>query len=327
MAETHSGEFQRIASFFRPLAARAPGALDLRDDAALLSPDPGQELVVTNDTVVEGVHFIGDEAPDDIARKAGRTNLSDLAAMGAQPLGYFLSLSIPKRVDDAWVEAFCLGLAEDQSLFEWSLMGGDSTATPGPISLSITAIGQVPHGMATKRSGAQVGDSIFVSGTIGDGHLGLLAAQGRLGFGEEAAWLASRYRVPEPRIALGVSIRGIAHASMDISDGLVADLGHLCQASVVSARVFGPRVPLSDAASEVIADRPSLFSAALTGGDDYELLFTGPADAIKAAAQCSGTKVTQIGEIVAGEAGIAPVQVIDTDGVAMHFDVEGFRHG
>ena len=327
MTDGHSGEFQRISAYFAPLAAGAPGALGLTDDAAVFALDPGMELVTTVDTIVEGVHFIGDETPADIARKASRTNLSDLASMGARPLGYFLSLSVPKRVDDTWIADFCAGLAADQEIFGWSLMGGDSTSTPGPVSISITAMGQVPAGQALRRSGAKVGDAIFVSGTIGNGHLGLLAAQSQLGFGEEIDWLAGRYRVPQPRTALGEALRGNAHAVMDISDGLVADLGHLCRASGVAAQIIAPSVPLSDAAAEVIAEHPALFAAALTGGDDYELLITGPADAIEAAALESQTQVTKIGEIVVSSEGEPVVQVRDSDGVLMRFAVEGFRHG
>lgn len=321
-----SGEFARIEKFFAPLTSGAPGALNLQDDGAVLRPDPGHELAITLDTIVEGVHFIGDETPGDIARKAARVNLSDLASMGAAPLGYFLSLSVPGSIEDAWVQAFCAGLAEDQAEFGWQLMGGDSTSTPGPITLSITAMGQVPCGSALRRSGAKVGDALYVSGTIGDGHLGLLAAQHRLGFGAAVEWLIERYRVPQPKIALGQALVGRAHAVIDISDGLVADLGHICRASGVAAVLSAPSVPVSQAASDVIAQDPNLFIDALTGGDDYELLITGPAEAVEAAASQTGTRITRIGDIVSERTALERVTVLDSDGIAMRIAVGGFRH-
>lgn len=317
-----SGEFHRIETYLAPLSKGAPGALGLTDDAALLQVPEDLELVVSVDTLVAGVHFIGDEAPDELARKAMRVNLSDLAGMGAAPYGYFLSLSLPKGTEDSWVAGFCEGLATDQSAFNWHLLGGDSTSTPGPICLSLTAMGVAPRGAALRRSGAQVGDGIFVSGTIGDGFLGLLAVRGQLPPGPEADWLAVRYKRPEPRMMLGAALIGKAHCAMDISDGLVADLGHLCRASGVGADVTAPCVPVSDAAAEILAEDPSLFPSLLTGGDDYELLFTGPEAAIRTAAKDSGTEVTRIGTITQSPA----VRFLDNDNGVMAFDSAGFRH-
>jgi|TARA_R110000744_G_scaffold33360_6_gene78288 thiamine-monophosphate kinase len=317
-----TGEFHRIAQYFRPLAKGAPGAFNLGDDAAVFAVPPGRELVVTLDTIVEGVHFIGDEAADMLARKAMRVNLSDLAAMGATPLGYFLSLSLPKRIDDSWIEAFCAGLASDQTEFDWHLMGGDSTSTPGPISIAVTALGTVPVGQALRRSGAQVGDAVYVSGGIGDGFLGLLAAQGQLPYGPEADAMLRRYRCPDPRIALGLALVGRAHAAMDVSDGLIGDLAHICEQSGVGAVLRAQSVPLSASAAELVADQPNLYLELLTGGDDYELLITGRAPDIEAAAADSGCRVTCIGEIVSGDR----VVVHDADGEELTFTHVGFRH-
>lgn len=317
-----SGEFHRIERYFAPLSKAAPGAFNLTDDAARVDMPDGRELVVSVDTLVGGVHFIGDEAPDQLARKAMRVNLSDLAGMGARPLGYFLSLSLPKATDEAWVAAFCEGLSADQDAFDWGLLGGDSTSTPGPITLSLTAMGTVAPGQALRRSGARPGDGIFVSGTIGDGVLGLLAARGKLPYGPEADWLEARYRLPDPRVALGQALAGVAHGAMDISDGLVADLGHLCRASGCGAEITCQDIPLSDAAAEIVAGDPSLFPDLLTGGDDYELLIVGPGDAIRQAGKASGTKVTRIGTVTEA----TPVRFLDADGVAMRFEHGGFRH-
>lgn len=317
-----SGEFHRIATFFRPLAKGAPAALDLADDAALIEPPEGMALATTVDTLVEGVHFVGDESPDLIARKALRVNLSDLAAMGAAPLGYLISLSIPARIDDAWISAFAAGLAEDQAPFGWSLLGGDSTSTPGPVSIAVTAFGAVPSDRALRRSGARVGDAVYVSGTIGDGTLGLRAAQGRLPPGEGVSALLARYRLPTPRVALGLALAGRASAAMDVSDGLIADLGHICAASGVAARIDTTTVPLSDSAAWIVAEDPAIFPDLLTGGDDYELLITGAPSAIENAAAEAATPVTRIGEIVAGEG----VTAVDGDGAPIAFARPGFRH-
>lgn len=319
---TGSGEFHRIATYFRPLAQEASAALGLADDAALIEPPAGMALATSVDTLVEGVHFMGDEPADLIARKALRVNLSDLAAMGATPLGYLVSLSLPERVDDDWIFGFAAGLETDQAQFDWSLLGGDSTSTPGPISIAVTAMGTVAPDLALRRSGARIGDAVYVSGTVGDGALGLRAAQGRLPPGEGSAALLARYRLPTPRVALGRALCGRAVVAMDVSDGLIADLGHICAASGVAARIDTTKVPLSDAAAWIVAEDPSVFPDLLTGGDDYELLITGAPDRIEAAAEEAATPVTRIGEIVSGRGVIA----VDGDGAPIAFASTGFRH-
>ena len=310
-------EFSLIARHFRPLAG--PGALGLGDDAAVFTPPLGRELVVAADAIVAGVHFLPGDPPDLIGRKLLRTNLSDLAAMGAVPLGYLMTLSAPRNTPDAWFAAFAAGLAADQAEFGVFLLGGDTTSTPGPVSLSLTIIGHVAPGTALRRTGACDGDGLWVSGTIGDGALGLLAARGDIA--DPDGFLADRYRVPRPRLALGQAVAGIAHAGMDVSDGLVQDAGHLCRAGGLGCVIEAAAVPLSPAARA--ARRLEL---CLTGGDDYELLLAVPperAAALTEAATLTGTPVTRIGTFRAG----APfVTVREKDGAPMPIAVGGWSH-
>ena len=289
-------EFALIARHFRPLAG--PGALDLRDDAAVLTPPAGRELVLTVDAMVAGVHFLPDDPPDLVGRKLLRVNLSDLAAKGAAPLGYLMTVSAPKSTPESWFAGFAAGLAQDQASYGVTLLGGDTTSTPGPISLSLTIIGHVAPGTAVHRFGAQAGDEIWVTGTIGDGTLGLAVALGKLS--DPSGFLLDRYRLPRPRV--GFELAGIASAGMDVSDGLVQDLGHICRASGLAAELHAPDVPLSDAAR---AAGPAWLERCLTGGDDYELLLAVPpsrADALLAAAGRAGVAVTRVGRFTVGPA-------------------------
>src|ERR1700722_8780135 len=261
MASGALGEFGRIARFFRPLAAEFPGALGLTDDAALLSVPPGQQLVLTSDAIVAGVHFLPTDAPGDIARKALRVNLSDLAAKGARPLAYTLTLAVGRDIGDAWIEVFAAALAEDQACYGIALAGGDSVSTAGPVWVSITAFGLVDAGCMVTRGGAQPGDVVLVTGTIGDAALGLAVAQGRLAVDTaDRNILVDRYRLPRARTHLGHAVAAYAHASIDISDGLAADFGHLCRASGVSGRIAVTRIPQSPAARRAIEATPGLMS-------------------------------------------------------------------
>ena len=239
MAGEPSSEFSLIARHFRPLAG--PGALDLQDDAAVLAPPPGRDLVLTADAMVAGVHFLPDDPPDLVGRKLLRVNLSDLAAKGATPFGYLMTVSAPRGTPDAWFAGFAAGLTEDQKQYGVVLLGGDTTSTPGPMSLSLTIIGHVAPGQAVRRAGARPGDGIWVTGTIGDGALGLAVARGKLQ--DPTGHLLSRYRLPQPRI--GLAIVGIASAGMDVSDGLVQDLGHICRAGGLAAEIDASLVPQS----------------------------------------------------------------------------------
>lgn len=319
------GEFERIARFFAPLAA--PGGLGLRDDAALIDGPPGEQYVLTADAIVEGVHFLSDDPPDQVAQKLLRVNLSDLAAKGAVPVGYLLTTALPAARDEEWLAAFAAGLAADQERYGIGLLGGDSVATEGPVTLSLTALGRVPSGRAVLRRGARPGDLVYVSGTLGDAALGLAVLRGDLtGLTAAAqAFLADRYRLPQPRLGLGGRLVGVANAMMDISDGLVADLGHLCAASGVAGVIEAARTPLSAAAHAAVVIESARFMAGLSGGDDYELLFTasaGSGDALDVIAREAGVAITMIGRIEAG----AGVTVLDAEGAAMTVTVAGYRH-
>ncbi|MBT5108862.1 MAG: thiamine-phosphate kinase [Rhodospirillaceae bacterium] len=322
-----SGEFERIARYFAPLAAGFPGAFGLTDDAAVLAPSPGHEFAVTTDTIVEGVHFVGDEPPAQIAAKMLRVNLSDIAAMGARAVAYTLNVALRPDVNDDWLDGFCAGLRADQDKFGVHLMGGDSVATHGPVVLTVTAFGEAPCGRALRRNGATPGDLIFVSGTIGDAALGLRAVQGHLlGLDDASATaLAARYRLPEPRMALGTALVGVANAAADVSDGLVADLGHIVDASGVGAVVNWDCVPISTAARAAAAFVDDLPSAILTGGDDYELVFTASLDAAKAfpaMARRLDIPLSEIGVVTAGEG----VRVVGADGLAVPLGKTGYVH-
>ncbi|MGG5820886.1 thiamine-phosphate kinase [Falsiroseomonas sp. HW251] len=313
-------EFSLIARHFRPLAG--PGSLGLSDDAALLDLPPGQQLVLAADAIVEGVHFLADDPPETIGRKLLRTNLSDLAAMGATPLGYLMTCAFPKGTPDDWIARFAAGLAEDQRAFRLHLLGGDTVATPGPASFSLTIVGSVEPGRALRRQGAKPGDELWVSGTIGDGALGLLSLTGGLPPDPE---LAERYRLPRPRLALGRALAGIAAAAMDVSDGLVQDLGHLARAGGCAAVIEAASVPLSDPARAALAADPGLLARILAGGDDYELLFAAPpgeADRVLEAARATQTPVSRIGRFMDGSG----VVVLDGSGAEIPLPRGGWSH-
>jgi thiamine-monophosphate kinase len=323
------GEFELIARHFRPLAAKFPGALGLGDDAALIDVRPGWRLVATTDALIAGVHFLAGDPPADIARKMLRVNLSDLAAMGAEPLVYLMTLALPPDIGEAWIAAFAAGLAADQVQFAITLAGGDTVATVGPLALSLTALGQIEAGAELRRNAGQVGDIVLVSGTLGDAALGLRVCRGELGgvAPDLRAQLVGRYRTPEPRLALGRALlRGkLARAALDVSDGLVADLGHICEASRVGAVIEAARLPLSPAARSALAASPGLIGDVVGGGDDYELLFTaeeGALLAVRAAAVAAGVPVTAIGRLTA-EPGIL---VLDADGRPLEFGRAGWTH-
>ncbi|MSO89310.1 MAG: thiamine-phosphate kinase [Rhodospirillaceae bacterium] len=316
-----------IARYFAPLAAKFPGALNLKDDAALIAVSPGRELAVTTDAIVAGVHFLPDDPPDLIARKLLRVNLSDLAAMGATPLAYLLIAAFPKNTPEDWIAAFTEGLAADQAAFRIDLCGGDTVATTGPLTLAATALGAIDAGKALRRSTAGEGDIVYVSGSIGDAVLGLAVLRGSLpGLGTGARdWAVGRYRLPQPRVELGRRLVGLATSAIDVSDGLVADLGHVCVASGVGAVIEVDSVPLSPACREALVLGGIARDDLISGGDDYELLFTLPAarvEALAAVARETGLILTPIGRIVAGSG----VSVVDAGGRDATPRTSGFRH-
>src|SRR5262245_54984909 len=270
-----SAEERLIAHYFKPLATH-PGAFGLGDDAAAIAPPAGCDLVLTTDGVIAGVHFFPDDPPDTVAKKVLRMNLSERAAKGATPVGFLLALALPQGFDEAWLAGFARGLGEDADRYGCPLLGGDTDHTPGPISVSISAFGAVPHGRMVRRVGAAPGDRVVVTGTIGDAALGLMQ---RRDPGGAARWgldtcqrehLERRYLVPQPRNALAEALRLHASAGMDVSDGLAGDLAKLCRASGIVAEVECARVPLSPAAGTALATEPALIETLLTGGDDYE---------------------------------------------------------
>jgi thiamine-monophosphate kinase len=325
MSNRPLGEFGRIARFFAPLAG--PGGLGLLDDAALVDCPPGRRLVVTVDAMVEGVHYLPADPPDLVAKKLLRVNLSDLAAMGAEPRHYLLTTALPAGLRDDWVERFAAGLGEDQRHFGVDLLGGDSVATPGPAALTLTAIGEIGAGCEIRRSGAQPGDRVWVSGTIGDAFLGLAVLRGnhRELAAADRAVLTGRFQLPQPRTALGPRLIGIAHAMCDVSDGLIADLGHICDASGTGAAVRLAHLPFSTAARRILAGDPELAPRLATAGDDYELLFAAPpsADAaIAALAAELGLPITAIGAIDPGNG----VRLLDDSGREIAVESGGWRH-
>ena len=304
-----SGEERLIERYFRPLAT-APNAFGLGDDAAALTPPAGCDLVLTTDGVIAGVHFLPEDPPQSIARKALRMNLSDLAAKGATPAGFLLSIALPTNTQEAWIAAFAEGLGQDISHYDCPLLGGDTDHTPGPLSISIAAFGTVPHGGMVRRATAKLGDIIAVTGTIGDAALGVLlhrdadlAKRWRL---SSAAMdhLQQRYLLPQPRNVLADALRAHASAAMDVSDGLAGDLAKLCRASGLAAEVDVDAVPLSDAARAVLSTDAKLIERILTGGDDYEIVLTLPAakfGALRAAAGNAGVPLAKIGQVISGQ--------------------------
>jgi thiamine-monophosphate kinase len=320
-------EFDLIARYFAPLAAGAPGALGLTDDAAIVDIPAGERLVAAVDALVAGIHFLGDDPPGDIARKIIRVNLSDLAAMGARPLGLLLAAVLPSNVSDDWMGAFAAGLKADIDEFHTPLIGGDTVAGDGPLTLSLTALGAVPAGQALTRGGALVGDAIYVTGTIGDGVLGLGIAKGVLKGLEpsQESYLLERYRLPRPRIDFGIRLLGHANAAIDVSDGLIADLGHICNCSGVGACLIAQAVPLSNAAQAAVGLDQGRFSDLLTGGDDYELLFTSAPEndaALRTMAAELAVDVTRIGSIIEGSG----LEVEGGETLGLNIADGGYRH-
>jgi thiamine-monophosphate kinase len=319
------GEFALIAELFVPLAT-APGAFGLQDDAAIATPPAGLDLVITTDALVEGVHFFAADPPELIAKKALRVNLSDLAAKGCTPVGYLMALSIPVAANMQWLKAFARGLAQDQDAYGLSLFGGDTTSTPGPLTVAITAFGHGPAGKMLRRGGAKLGDLVFVSGTIGDAGAGLECLKGESSLsGGARDHLIERFQLPQPRLALGNSLLGIASASLDVSDGLIADLGHIADVSSVRIAIEAERVPISSALKNSWRNPQPGLLAAITAGDDYEIAFTAPPEnraAIAAAAATSGVPIAEIGRVTTGQG----VVLLDEAGAEIAVKKGGYTH-
>jgi thiamine-monophosphate kinase len=316
-----------IAKLLSPLAANDAGAFGLTDDAATVKLAADQDLVVTKDMLVEGVHFLRDDPPDLLAKKALRVNLSDLAAKGATPKGYFLGLSLAPWIDDEWLAEFAEGLADDQKRFSISLSGGDTTSTPGPLTLSITALGTVPAGRMIRRKGARPRDAVFVTGSIGDAGAGLAVLNGEgVGLSDlTRAALISRYQLPEPRVALGPQLLGIASSALDISDGLLADLGHVAKLSEVRIVLDAAKIPVSAAMLALWGRGEDSVVRAATSGDDYEIAFTAPTAArtkLQELSRSSGVAICEIGRVDAGSG----VHLLDDKGKPFSVPRGGYTH-
>ncbi len=324
-------EFDLIARFLAPLADD-PAARGLIDDAALLVPPAGMDLVLTKDALCAGIHFFADDEAAAIAKKALRVNLSDLAAKGADPLGYLLALALPRDWTVDWIDGFTDGLAEDQKRYGISLLGGDTIRSSGGLMISVTAIGTVPTGGMVPRDGARAGDRVFVSGTIGDAALGLHLQRDRSAARDlslsqaDIDEMIDRYSLPRPRMALGLVLRDFARAAIDVSDGLAGDLGHLCRAAGLSARIELDAIPFSDAVRRAFSADPDWRARAITGGDDYELIAAvapEKAENFKHAAQKTGLHVTEIG---AFETGPPRPVFVDAVGRAVSLGRRSYTH-
>ena len=314
------GEFDLIARYFQRPARRSP--LGSGDDCALLAPRPGMQLAMSTDMLVEGRHFLSTVDPQRLGHKALAVNLSDLAACGAQPLAFLLALSMPS-VDEAWLAAFARGMFALADRYECELLGGDTTR--GPLAISITVIGEVPQGQALLRSGARAGDDLWASGSLGDARVALEAFRGTLSL-PAAAFEAARMRMemPTPRVELAIALRGIATSAIDVSDGLAGDLRHVLDLSGVGAAIDAEAaIPLLDCGQHV--DAASRLGFVLSGGDDYELLFTaapGSREAVQRAGTQTGTRVTRIGRIERDRG----LRVIDAQGRPVAMDFTSFDH-
>jgi thiamine-monophosphate kinase len=323
------GEDSLIARYFKPLATD-PGAFGLIDDAAILSTS-GEDTVVKTDAIVEGVHFLPDDPPDTVARKALRVNLSDLAAKGATPAGFVLTLAL-RSAEEAWLTDFARALGEDANQFGCPLLGGDTVSTPGPVMISIAALGRVPPGKMVRRSGAKPGDRVMVTGTIGDAWLGLNILEGGAagislaGDATAREMLVGRYRIPQPRNPLASALRDHANAAMDVSDGLAGDFTKLCAASGVSATINLKSVPLSAAAAGLVERGIASLETLIAAGDDYEIVCTVPearCATFVESARRAGVAVASIGTIVAGNE--AP-RFLDAQGRALALKRLSYSH-
>ena len=319
-------EFDLIKNYLSPLAPSGAPAFGLQNDAAVFSPDDGKELVFTKDTLVSGVHFFADGPPELIAKKAVRVNLSDLASMGAEPTGYLLSLALPKDNFDFenWVSSFTTGLCEDQKEFGWSLWGGDTVSTSGPIVISVTAIGQIDKGLVVGRNNAKVGDAIYVSGDLGDAaaYLQLTNDKSRA---NDLDYFKNRYWMPSPRLALGRELSSLVSSMMDLSDGLMGDLSHICAHSNVGAVITEAKIPISACFGNLLETKKDYSHLKWCGGDDYELLFTLPEyheEKISTLESKLGVKLTKIGEVTSG----CEAVLLDDEGIRVIPERVGFRH-
>lgn len=323
-------ETDLIQTYLAPLAAGAPGAFGLKDDAALISPEPGMDIVITTDPVRVGVHFFETDRADDIAWKALAVNVSDLAAKGARPLAYTMALAFPEAPAQAWMQSFADGLKAAQAEFGCHLIGGDTDQSSGSLSIAITAFGSVPRGRMVQRTTAKAGDHIFVTGTLGDAALGIALHRDPAFLNRELtsgdrAFLTGRYLRPSPRVALAPLLFSCASASLDISDGLIKDLGRMAAAARAGVTIRFAALPLSPSARHMIEAEPSFAEQIVAGGGDYEILFAVPRDRLelmRSIAPAIPVQITEIGRLEAG----GGITLLDASGQAMHFGSSGYDH-
>jgi thiamine-monophosphate kinase len=318
-------EFALIAKYFRPLAT-SPGAFALEDDAAAITVPAGDELIITADAIIEGTHFLSQDPIASVAKKLLRVNLSDLAAKGARPLGYLLACLWRRGTAEAAIAEFARGLGEDQAHYGLALLGGDTTASDGPTAFSLTALGLAAKGEMIRRSGARPGDAVFLTGTLGDAGLGLRVLQGETIAGDKMhhGFLTQRFRLPEPRLAFMLAAREHIHSAIDVSDGLMADAGHIAETSGARLVIEVQPLPVSAAAAAWLAAGGERAVLA-TAGDDYEVCFTAPstkAPALRAAADASHTRLTEVGHVEAGNGAV----LVGEDGREIPLARAGYRH-
>ena len=321
------GEFDIIKTYFSPLSRSEKGAFNLTDDAAVIEIPDGFSMVVTTDTLVEGVHFLSEDLPENIAAKLLRVSLSDLAAMGSIPAYYNLSIATKSGTSSDWFKAFAEGLLADQMQFGITLIGGDTVATSGPLTLSLTAMGFVKKGNAISRGGAKSGDDIWVSGLIGDAALGLRAATGKLSFVSEKnkKYLISRYTKPVPQTLLGPKLSNHVNSAIDVSDGLIGDLDHICEISKLGADIQIDDIPLSRVAKSVVTEKPDYIDLILSGGDDFELLFTADESfsvIAKSLTKMLDVNLTKIGAMVDRRS----IEIFDKNGDKYFIQNNGYTH-
>jgi len=315
-------EFSLIEKYLAPLAKGCSGAFSLTDDAAAIAPEKGNQFVITKDAIAEGVHFLAKTSPELIAKKLLRTNLSDIAAMGAQPKYYLIAAMLTPEINEDWIKKFAKTLAEEQKIFGLHLIGGDTIKTKGPLAFSLTMLGEAKNGKTLRRNGAKPGDVIYVSGTIGDAALGLKILQGEITAAKPAEkFLIERYLIPQSRMELGRKLSRIASSCIDISDGLAADLVHICDVSQVSGIIEKEKIPISKGAREILAARPQLWHSVISGGDDYELLFTVPPKREKMLKKFKN--ITRIGRI--GKKSANPLKITE-NGREIPLKSPGYKH-
>ena len=320
-------EFELVKRHLEPLVLDREAAASLKDDCAVFGISSGHEVAISVDTLIADIHFFKNDPPKQIAQKVLRVNLSDLASSGAEPKFYFLAMSLPSTIGMDWIEQFCLGLGADQTKFGISLLGGDTTSTPGPLSLTVTVIGEVPKGKAIRRGGAIEDEDVYLTGVIGDAALALslIKTKGLDSVSKNFPVLLERYRLPQPRTVLAPDLRQIASACIDISDGLAADLEHICKTSGIAADIKISLLPISDAARVLIKEDKKKWETIISGGDDFELLFTAQpkfSSVIKRLSKEKNIQINCIGKTKKGSG----VRFFDSKGKLFAVKKRGWQH-